>query len=452
MTGLMERLGLEEDVPIESPMVTRSIEGAQKKVEGRNFDQRKNVLEYDDVMNQQRKTIYALRRQVLEGRYVPEQTEDDKKKGLPPPEPVTVSGDWTIEKITAEVQPKLVDASVPPLPEGAPAGAPTPLPRGLIDAVIERNKRRDEEAARTGVPPQDQRPAWRVLRAEIWRQYGALLDLEAAYDGPRAALDELVVKGVAASLIQQRERLYDLADARIGAIVEQYCDPEVQDDQWDWDALEDALEEQFGIQFELQPATAEETAAQAWPLVEKRLGEREQELTRPWLMWAARTMQLEEIDNQWMEHLRTMDALREGIGLQGYGQKDPKKEYKKAGFNLFSDMMARIQANVVSKVFHVQIRHEAEQVPAMQAKQRQVVERGAAGKVDQTDAQAKATERARAKGGKPGKAAAAGGGAPKAETVRRDKPKVGRNDPCPCGSGKKYKKCHGKDEAEVASD
>ena len=77
MTGLMERLGLEEDVPIESPMVTRSIENAQKKVEGRNFDQRKNVLEYDDVMNQQRKTIYALRRQILEGRYHREPTEDE---------------------------------------------------------------------------------------------------------------------------------------------------------------------------------------------------------------------------------------------------------------------------------------------------------------------------------------------------------------------------------------
>ena len=84
MTGLMERLGLEEDVPIESPMVTRSIEGAQKKVEGRNFDQRKNVLEYDDVMNQQRKTIYALRRQILEGRYHREPTEDEVKAGHRP--------------------------------------------------------------------------------------------------------------------------------------------------------------------------------------------------------------------------------------------------------------------------------------------------------------------------------------------------------------------------------
>src|SRR5580692_13155653 len=105
MTGLMERLGLEEDVPIESPMVTRSIENAQKKVEGRNFDQRKNVLEYDDVMNQQRKTIYALRRQVLDGRYHPEPTEDQQKAGIVP-EPVKESGNWTIENRSAEVKPR----------------------------------------------------------------------------------------------------------------------------------------------------------------------------------------------------------------------------------------------------------------------------------------------------------------------------------------------------------
>src|SRR5262245_12864455 len=103
MTGLMERLGLEEDVPIESPMVTRSIENAQKKVEGRNFDQRKNVLEYDDVMNQQRKTIYSLRRQILEGRYHPEQTEEQQKEGVAAEPPVTESGDWTQETIRPDV-------------------------------------------------------------------------------------------------------------------------------------------------------------------------------------------------------------------------------------------------------------------------------------------------------------------------------------------------------------
>src|SRR5690606_24631705 len=102
MTGLMARLGLEEDVPIESPLVTRSVENAQKKVEGRNFDMRKNVLEYDDVMNQQRKTIYSLRRQILEGRYHPEPTEEQQKAGFVP-EPVKESGDWTQETIRPEV-------------------------------------------------------------------------------------------------------------------------------------------------------------------------------------------------------------------------------------------------------------------------------------------------------------------------------------------------------------
>src|SRR5205807_3363308 len=107
MTGLMERLGLEEDTPIESPMVTRSIENAQKKVEGRNFDQRKNVLEYDDVMNQQRKTIYALRRQVLEGRYAPEPSDEEKKKGKTAADsPVpTQSGKHTVESLAGVVRP-----------------------------------------------------------------------------------------------------------------------------------------------------------------------------------------------------------------------------------------------------------------------------------------------------------------------------------------------------------
>jgi preprotein translocase subunit SecA len=429
MTGLMERLGLEEDTPIESPMVTRSIEGAQKKVEGRNFDMRKNVLEYDDVMNQQRKTIYALRRQILEGRYVPEPTEEEKKKGIVP-QPVTTSGDWTVDGLAEETRPKLIE---------------------LIDLIKTKIKERDDLIA-AGTPPEgryDKRPGWRVLRAEVWRQYGALLDTEKRYDGPRDELIEYVVKEVAASLVQQRERLYDLADQRIGAVVEQFCDPEISDENWDWDGLEDALKEQFNAEFEIQPGTPDEVAAQVWPVVEKRLAEREQELSRPWLMYFSRHFALEEIDAQWIEHLKTMEALREGIGLRGYGQKDPKKEYKKAGYDLFADMMSRIQTNVVTKVFHVQIQRQEEEVPALQEKQRQLAAAGAAGKTDETDAQQRAAARAAAKGKKAGGGAAAS--EPKQETVRRDRPKVGRNDPCPCGSGKKYKKCHGRDEAEAGA-
>src|SRR6478735_5830058 len=131
-----------------------------------------------------------------------------------------------------------------------------------------------------------------------------------------------------------------------------------------------------------------------------------------------RQFSLTEIDEQWIEHLKTMDALREGIGLQGYGQKDPKKEYKRIGFDLFAEMMGRIQQNTVTKVFRVHIQREEEAVPAVKEKEREMAE----------------------------------GAEAKGETVRRDKPKVGRNDPCPCGSGKKYKKCHGKDEEAAATE
>src|SRR6185369_9364856 len=107
ITGLMERLGMEEDVPIEHNMVNRAIENAQRKVEGHNFDIRKNLLDYDDVMNQQRKAIYALRKQILEGRYLPQQTEEDKKRGKAPPEPVTESGDWNVPGLAEKLKPRV---------------------------------------------------------------------------------------------------------------------------------------------------------------------------------------------------------------------------------------------------------------------------------------------------------------------------------------------------------
>jgi len=152
-----------------------------------------------------------------------------------------------------------------------------------------------------------------------------------------------------------------------------------------------------------------------------------------------------------------MDALREGIGLQGYGQKDPKKEYKRIGFDMFREMMDRIQANTVKKVFSVQLQKEEAQIPQVQQKERQLVEKGVADKNDDDVDQAVAAEAVEKRQRRPkrggGKAAAgASADGDKQETVRRDRPKVGRNDPCPCGSGKKYKKCHGKDEEAAASE
>jgi preprotein translocase subunit SecA len=426
MTGLMERLGLEEDVPIESPMVSRSIENAQKKVEGRNFDSRKNLLEYDDVMNQQRKTIYALRRQVLEGRYVPEQTEDDRKQGIVH-EPVTTSGDWTVESLTPEIEPKL--------------GA-------MIDEIKKKVAERDEQVAR-GEQVGDDRAGWRVLRAEIWRQFGTLLDLEKTYDRPREELLAQCNQGVCASLIQQRERMYDLGHDRMAAVIEQVLSAEVPEDEWDWDQLETALAEQFDLEIDVQHGTPDETATAVWPLIETKLGEREKELSRPWLMYFLRHFSLEEIDQQWIEHLKTMDALREGIGLQGYGQKDPKKEYKKAGFSLFTEMMDRIQGNVVTKLFRVHFEKQEEAVPSIEQKERQTVEKGVADKEEDNADDAGDGEQKQV--AKRGKARTAGDG-PKTEPIKRERPKVGRNDPCPCGSGKKYKKCHGKDEEAAASD
>jgi preprotein translocase subunit SecA len=430
MTGLMERLGLEEDIPIESPMVTRSIEGAQKKVEGRNFDQRKNVLEYDDVMNQQRKTIYALRRQILEGRYHREPTEDEQKQGIEP-EPVESSGDWTVESLTPEIKPLL---------------------ESMIASVKEFVAEREKRIA-TGEAVQDMRPGWRILRFEVWRQFGRLLDTEKRFDGDKDELLEFAVGEVAASLIQQRERMYDLAHTKMASLIENILSAEVADDEWDWDALEDALQEQFRIQTDLKVGTPDEVAQEVWPQIEKKLGEREKELGRQMLMYFQRHFALEEIDQQWIEHLKTMDALREGIGLQGYGQKDPKKEYKKAGYSLFTEMMDRIESNIVTKLFSVQIQREEQQkaIPALQEKQRQMVERGVAGKADD-EAEADASERQARAGGRRGGRVRGADGEVRAETVRRERPKVGRNDPCPCGSGKKYKKCHGKDEEAAAQE
>jgi preprotein translocase subunit SecA len=539
MTGIMERLGLEEDVPIESPMVTRSIEGAQKKVEGRNFDQRKNVLEYDDVMNQQRKTIYALRRQILMGRYHREPTEEEAKQGIEP-EPVTSSGDWTIESLSPEVRAILgghtaVHRLIPVAPAGTPdadvpafdpqaaiksglialpdavapaqgdaliyrAGGEPPIERltdgetyyairpsgapagtialartkddaakgmaiaiaakpGMIEFVRTRVAARDEAIAR-GEAIEDTRLGWRVLRAEIWRQFGVLLDLEKKYALGKTELVDWVTREVAASLIQQRERMHDLADARMAAAIERVLSPEIPDDEWDWDELEDALQEQFATEFDITPGTPDEVAAQVWPVIERRLAEREKELSRPWLMYFLRDFSLTEIDEQWIEHLKTMDILREGIGLQGYGQKDPKKEYKKAGFDMFREMMDRIQANTVTKLFRVQIQREEEQVPQLHQKERQMEEHGVANKSEDESAAAAdtsqrqvAAQKRAVRGGRPAQAARAEGAqAAKPEPVRRDRPKIGRNDPCPCGSGKKYKKCHGKDEEAAASE
>ncbi|HET6613623.1 MAG TPA: preprotein translocase subunit SecA [Kofleriaceae bacterium] len=418
MTGLMEKLGMEEDVPIEHKWVSKAIENAQKRVEGQNFDSRKNVLEYDDVMDQQRKSIYTLRRQTLEGRYEPTLTEAEQKAGKVPEVP-TESRDWTIDGLAKDVRPMIAE-----------------MVERTVALAAERADKEDGQSD-GGLPP------WRLLRTELWRQTGALADInEKSLDTPQEELTDRIARTVAASMIQQRERLYDLCDTVIGNLVDNFCPSGSSIDDWDTAGLEEALHDQFAITFKADGlGDPEHLAKAAWELVEARLDEREKELTRPFFMYFSRHFLLEEIDSQWIDHLKSMDHLRDGIGLRGYGQKDPKQEYKKEGFDLFGQMMTTIQQNALRKVFRVQIaRKEEAEVPAeAQERKMTAVHPSVDGGSQSSSAYGDAADGAKAAGGeKPG-------------TVRRESPKVGRNDPCPCGSGKKYKKCHGSEAGAQAA-
>ncbi len=423
VAALMERLGFEEDIPIESGMVTRSIENAQKKVEGHNFDNRKNVLEYDDVMNQQRKTIYGLRNQVLRGQYIPKTTDDDdnplpEDQIVPPP---TECSDWNVEGLSKDLRDEITK---------------------MLDKTLDQ-KEAHEELVKNN-PFADTPPLWHTLRAEIWRQTGAWLDeLERKYkrmDSGKLDKTEFLdwaIDEIACSLIQQRERLYDLSDSIIASVIEEQCPPGSNIDEWDFDAIDEAMSTQFNtaIKVKRQNVDQQVIAESSWEQVEAQLEARLEELGRPWFMYYARHFSLEETDNQWIEHLRNMDTLREGIGLRGYGQKDPKKEYKREGFDLFSEMMRNIEFNTGRNVFSVQNREPDAIIPSLLHEESRDVmenfdEEGWANSEEDFDED---SEEARAV----------------AAPVRRERPKIGRNDPCHCGSGKKYKKCHGKEGTEA---
>ena len=171
---------------------------------------------------------------------------------------------------------------------------------------------------------------------------------------------------------------------------------------------------------------------------------REAEFPLPVILYFARHFYLEEIDERWIEHLKSMEALREGIGLRGYGQKDPKQEYKKEGFVIFGEMMNNIGRNVCEKLFHMQLQREEMRRRRRAAAETPRRRRSRPRRCRPRPRRARKTiesgggRRGAASGGNGG-----GNGAGDAKPVRRNEPKVGRNDPCPCGSGKKYKKCHG---------
>ncbi len=287
ISNIMQRLGMEEGVPIESKMVSRQIESAQKRVEGQHFAARKHILEYDDVMNKQREAVYGLRRKLLE--------QDDQKA--------------YVMSVADDIMGSLVDLNA------------------------------SEET-----PPSE----WNLegLRTGVQRQFG--LDYERDGIDPGA----LASKELEDALVEAAHRRYDEKEQAIGA---------------------DAMR------------------------------------------FHERMLMLQIVDSHWKDHLLSMDHLKEGIGLRGYGQRNPLVEYKRESYDLFESLMDRIDADSIRLMFLLQ--------PVDQKKQAEQLERRRRRQQFVTANQ--------------------GGGAKQRQPVRRGTAKVGRNAPCPCGSGKKYKKCCG---------
>lgn len=289
ISGFMEKLGMEEDEPIEHKMISRAIENAQRKVEGHNFDIRKHLLEYDDVMNKQREVIYNQRREVLEG--------GDMKK------------------------------------------------------VIE-------------------------------------------------------------------DMMSDLTEG----VVDEFVQPKMPSEDWDWEGISERMLATFGFAFEWEDDARrdlkrDEFAEKLLATVKDAYAEKEKVVGEETMRQLERYVLLQMVDTYWKEHLLNMDHLKEGIGLQGYGQKNPLNEYKKEGFKMFAALMETVKQTTVDTLFRIQLVRD-EEVEQMSMEQRR-------------KKQQMRTNRRDGEGRQP---------------VTREGQKIGRNALCPCGSGKKYKRCCGSKE------
>jgi preprotein translocase subunit SecA len=330
ITNLMQRLGMEEGVPIESKLITRQIERAQGQVEARNFEIRKHLLEYDDVMNKQREEIYRFRRDLLEG-------EDQKS-------------------YVFEMGEELI-----------------------LDFL--------DSYANTDVSPAE----WDYanLKVNLKRIFGLEIPEQVVLpDGEDGSSSGAVSGGPIAFTELSRP---ELEDYLINASRQRY-------------------------------------------------EEKEQESSPEFMRWFERMLMLQIIDQQWKDHLLVLDHLKEGIGLRGYGQRDPKVEYKRESFALFEDLRDRVREEVVRMLFLLRPASEGEERDILGAKARRAQQdlRLSGGEA------ASGLSAAGVQAPQPARRPERGGGPGPAKTIIRATPKVGRNDPCPCGSGKKFKKCCGR--------
>jgi preprotein translocase subunit SecA len=411
--SLMERMGMPDDEPIEHPWVTRSISDAQTKVEGRNFDVRKNLLEYDDVMSEQRKTVYKIRQQLLLGIYTPEYTDDTGKP-------------------TGKVR------EIKSLPRIAEDVAPA-----VRDMILHYGTPLNVDGAKRPEKVEDVTELFSMetLRADIYQFWGYRFDFKESDAKKPLLVHERLMAEIPQSLSEQRERLLDLVDGIIGAMVEESCPTNVPPEDWDWKGLREGFVEHFGVKpkdFE-QKSDHEDLAHVLYTQAAETLEAKEKEMGTELFLRVFRHFYLEEIDQAWVEHLTNMEHLRDGIGLRGYGQRDPKQEYKKEGYDIFVSMMAAVSSNVATKLFKAQVRKDsdaermeradlerhAQEQRSMQLRHGSEVEGDEAAQGDKPP-----TRRPQPRLAAP-------------QPARREGPKIGRNDPCPCGSGQKFKKCHG---------
>jgi preprotein translocase subunit SecA len=222
----------------------------------------------------------------------------------------------------------------------------------------------------------------------------------------------------------QKDYLMGIADEIMANIVQTHASADVNPTEWDLDALARAVGQQFGFDMRAEGIDPSSLSSKEIEdlLVEKahqKYDEKEAIVGAPAMRFHERMIMLQFVDAQWKDHLLAMDHLKEGIGLRGYGQRDPLVEYKKESFELFEDLMNRIEEDTIRFIFLLQPvdeRKAAEEQERRQRRQQMLMSQQ--------------------------QSSAASGGSV-ATQVKRDAPKVGRNDPCPCGSGKKYKKCHG---------
>jgi preprotein translocase subunit SecA len=413
-------MGMPDDEPIEHPLVTRSIENAQRKVEERNFDVRKNLLEYDDVMNAQRKTVYALRQQLLAGRYAPEDVDD--------------AGKATGEARKIAVDPEILEKVEGPI--GALVGMFCDPPVGTV-----KEDGKPKYPTRASLEKATKLVELEALQHEVYQLWGVRLDIEERRQRTPVSVYDELMGIVPLGLSEQRERVLDLIDRVVAAIVEESCAEGKPAEDWDWKGLHEGFQEHFKAKLPDGIDELGETDGVmklAYERAEELFRAKEQELGVEIALRLFRHIYVEGIDEAWVDHLSNMEHLRDGIGLRGYGQLDPKNEYKKEGYDNFLNMMAKVSSNVLVKFFEAQVQRTEEMAAREQETERRYQEELA--HVIAQHPSAESEDPAAALNQLREQAAAVPQPQRRPATAA---PRIGRNDPCPCGSGKKFKKCHG---------